>query len=255
MDLEGKRTIVTGASSGIGAELARQLAAAGARLVLSARRADRLEAVAAECRARGAQAAVVAADLAAADGCQELVERAVAELGGLDLVVLNAGVSDHTPVAEVKDPSLFVRVMTTNYFGPAFVTYHALPHLRRSRGAVAVVSSLQGKTGFPGFAAYAASKHALHGFFDSLRTEVDDLQVTLVCPGPVVSEIDDGRPSGAPGLMSTARCAELILEAIADGRREAILTAAGRLGAWVRPFFPSLVDRIVRRKVKDFFHS
>jgi NAD(P)-dependent dehydrogenase (short-subunit alcohol dehydrogenase family) len=251
MKLAKKIVLITGASSGIGAELARRAAAAGARLALVARRADRLEKLAAEC---GPDTLVLAADLSSLEACCAAVDQTVDKLGGLDVLLLNAGISSNLPVAEVSDPALFSTVMQTNYFGPVHCAWRALPHLRRSRGAIVVVSSLQGKAGFPGFAAYSASKHALHGFFDSLRAEQDDVQITIACPGPVATEIGDGRPeSSQKGIMSAGRCAEIIVAAVESGKREVVMTAAGKLGVWLRPFLPGLFDRIVRKKTQRFF--
>ena len=165
--------VVTGASAGIGAELARQLAAGGARLALAARDAARLEEVAAECRARGGRALAVPTDVGEEAQCAALVERAVAEYGRLDTLVNNAGISMWARFDEITDLSIFERVMRVNYLGSVYCTHHALPHLKRSRGRIVGVSSLTGKTGVPTRSGYAASKHAMAGFFDSLRIELD----------------------------------------------------------------------------------
>jgi short-subunit dehydrogenase len=119
---------------------------------------------------------------------------------------------------------------------------------------VVVVSSLQGKTGFPGFALYCATKHGLHGFFDSLRSELHDagVQVTLVCPGPVATEIRSEERNQQPGIMSAEECARIILDALCRGRREVLMTAAGKLGGYLRPFIPGVLDWYVRRRIKRF---
>src|SRR5262249_35656518 len=156
--------------SGIGAELATQLARQGALLVLAARRVDRLEAVARECRAAGAEAHVVAADLAHEAEGRSLIEKSVAALGGIDVLVLTAGAGHRGRLEALDDLSILSNLMQINYLGPAYCARHALPHLKASHGTLAVVSSLQGKAGFPGYTAYSASKHALHGFFDALRS-------------------------------------------------------------------------------------
>jgi short-subunit dehydrogenase len=147
--------------------------------------------------------------------------------------------------------------MQTNYFGPVWCAWRALPHLKASRGAIAVVSSLQGKTGFPGFAAYCASKHALHGFFDSLRSELhtSGVQVTIACPGAVATEIREDQFNQQPGMMTSDECARLILRAVKAGRRELLMTAAGAVGAYLRPFFPGLLDAYVRRRLAQFHRN
>jgi NAD(P)-dependent dehydrogenase (short-subunit alcohol dehydrogenase family) len=165
---EKSRVLLTGASSGIGAELARQLAVEKARVVLAARRVEKLEAVAAECKAVGGEPHPIAADVSSEKGCRDLVERTVAALGGIDVLLLNAGISHYERVEDVKDLAVYTRMLETNYLGPVYLTHFALPHVKASRGRIAVVSSLQGKVGMPRCAAYAASKHAVHGFFDAL---------------------------------------------------------------------------------------
>lgn len=259
-----KRVLITGASSGIGAEMARQLGADGARIVLAARRADRLEEVAADVRARGGEAHVVLADVSREDDCRRMVAETVAALGGLDLLVVNAGISMWALFEEITDLSIFRTIMETNYYSAVYTTWHALPHLKASRGQIAAISSLTGKTGVPTRTAYAASKHAMNGFYDSLRAELwnSGVKVTVICPGFVATEVrkhalaGDGttlkvNPLGDEvGSMTAERCARLALTAIRKGRREEIMTLTAKVGMFVKPFFPGLIDAIARRKTK-----
>jgi NAD(P)-dependent dehydrogenase (short-subunit alcohol dehydrogenase family) len=253
-----KRILLTGASGGIGDALARQLAAERARLVLIARRADKLESLATACRAVGAEVHVVAADLSSEAPCRAAVEQAVAALGGLDVLLLNAGITHDVRFEDIPDLAILRTVLDVNYLGPAYCTAAALPQLRQSGGAIVVVSSLQGKTGFPGSSAYCASKHALHGLFDSLRCELDGsgVSVTIVCPGAVDTPIHgtkEKRVRKDASMMSANECARLILRAAKQRRREEVLTPAGKLGMWLRPMFPGLVDRMVRRGIERFY--
>lgn len=254
MAFQPSRFVITGASSGIGAEVARQLSGRGAALVLAARRRDKLDAVAARCRAAGGTVSVVEADVAVRSDCRRLVEDAVSALGGLDVVLLNAGVSRHGRVDAWESPTVAEEMLRVNYLGAVDCAWYALPHVKASRGVIAVVSSLQGKAGFPGFAAYSGSKHALHGFFDALRCELadDGVGVTIICPGPVDTEISP-RPEGAPGVMSVAECARLTIRAIDERRREEIMTWGGKAAALLRPVMPSYVDGLIRRKLKEFY--
>lgn len=256
MKLEGKQVVITGASSGIGLELAKLAAARKANVTLIARRADRLEAVAADCREHGVKARVIQADLSLEADCRRAIAQSV-EGGGIDLLILNAGISHRCLASEETDWSVFSRLMQTNYLGAVYCTLAALPELKLKRATIAVVSSLQGKTGFPRTTAYSASKHALHGFFDSLRLELHDtgIKILLACPGPVESEIrDEGSAKGDPSsLMPAAECARQILDAAERGDRELWMTAAGKFGAYLRPFFPDLIDSIVRKKVAKFY--
>ena len=256
--------VVTGASAGIGAELARQLAAGGAWLALAARGAARLEEVAAECRALGGKALAVPTDVGEEAQCRALVERTVAEYGRLDTLVNNAGIGMWARFDEITDLSIFERVMRVNYLGSVYCTHHALPHLKRSRGRIVGVSSLTGRTGVPTRSAYAASKHAMAGLFDTLRIELDGtgVSVTMIYPGFVATEIrerafgPDGRPLGAGNspvrereVMTAEECARRIVDAAAARRREVVMTARARVGMWLKLIAPGAVDRIARRAI------
>ncbi len=170
--VKDKVVIITGASKGIGAELARQLAAKGAKLVLAARGEQELEAVAAECRKRGAEVIAVRADVAIERDCQAVVAGAVTAFGRLDALVNNAGATMWARFEDVQDMSILERIMQVNYMGAVYCTHHALPFLRESKGLIVGISSLAGRTGVPTRTGYSAAKHAMTGFFDSLRIEL-----------------------------------------------------------------------------------
>lgn len=257
--------LLTGASVGIGREMALQLADQGGpatRLALAARDAAQLGEVAELCRRSGAEALVLPTDVAIEEDCRRAVAGTVAAFGRLDTLLLNAGQDMGVRLDALEDSSVLERIVRVNYLGPAWLTRFALPHLAASRGRIVVVSSLAGLTGVPTRSGYAASKHALHGFFDSLRIELagSGVSVTLACPDFVRSEIHrralgaDGKPVGKSPLqeeriMSAARCAELILAAGRDRRRMALLSLRGRLGRYVQVFAPGLIDRIAARAV------
>ncbi len=250
--------IVTGASSGIGRALALQLAGQGARVAVAARRVDMLEQVAAECRRLGGEALAVPTDVSDEMQCKALVERTVAVFGRLDLLVNNAGLAVTALLEDLPDLDLFKHTLDVNFYGAVHCTYHALPHLIRSRGRIVAVSSLGGKAPLPYNTPYIASKFALHGFFDSLRIELrrHGVSVTVVCPSWVVTgfheaQMDrDGVPKGARGravysknTMTAERCAEITLQAAWKRRRE-VLMGIGPLAAWLRLLAPGLVDWI-----------
>lgn len=260
----GKSVVLTGASSGIGREMALLLADAGARLCLGARRVDRLEAVADACRERGAADGVVAScDVTSEDECRELVEMAVGRFGGLDVLVTNAGQTLWGLFEDFETLEPLRRVMEVNYFGSVHCTRWALPHLKASQGQIVVVSSLTGKTGVPTRSGYAASKHALHGFFDTLRIELrgTGVGVTIACPDFVATETRE-RAWGTDGervgkspvkegeIMPAAECARRILKGSAKRKRELILSRRGKLGLLLKFFAPSLVDRIAARAIR-----
>lgn len=258
----GKSILLTGASVGIGREIALQLAAEGASLTLAARDLGRLEEVATRCRERGARVAVVRTDVGVEADCRRAVEQAVAAWGGLDMLLANAGQDMWARLDELEDISVLEQILRVNSLGPAWLARHALPHLVASRGRIVVVSSLAGLTGVPTRTGYAASKHALHGFFDSLRIELagSGVSVTLCCPDFVRSEIHrralgpGGRPLGESPMieakiMTAEECARRIVAAAARRKRLAILSLRGRVGRYVRLVAPGLIDWIAARAV------
>jgi len=255
--------VITGASRGIGRELALQLAGQGARLALSARDGAALEGLAEECRSRGGQAVAVLADVTEEAQCARLIARTVEVYGRIDTLINNAGISMWALFEEVTDLSLFERILKVNYLGSVYCTWHALPHLRKTQGRLVAVSSVTGKTGVPTRSGYAASKHALHGFFDTLRIELagSGVSVTLACPDFVATGIrehalgPDGKPLGVSPVqesqvMTVETCARLILEGAARRKRELILSGRGKLGVWLKLVIPSLTDRIARKAIE-----
>jgi short-subunit dehydrogenase len=260
----GSSVIVTGASQGIGRAVCLGLAARGARLTLAARDAAALEQVAAACRERGGEALVAPADVAQPGDCERLVRQAVAAWGGIDVLINNAGIDMIARFDEVRDLSLFERLMRVNYLGYVYPTFHALPELKRSRGRLVAVASLAGMTGVPTRTGYAATKHAIFGFFDSLRIELagSGVSVTLVAPDFVVSEIHrraagaDGQPLGESPMqesriMTAEECARQIVRAAERRQRLRILSLRGRLGRYVRLVAPGLIDAIAARAVRQ----
>lgn len=197
--------IITGASAGIGRELSLQLADQGAWLSLAARDAEKLEDVAAQCRVRGSgKALAVPTDVAEKAQCKNLIEKTAAEYDRIDTLVNNAGITMWARFDELEDLAMLEKIMQVNYFGSVYCTHYALPFLKKSKGRLVGVSSLAGKTGVPTRSGYAASKHAMAGFFDTLRIELADhgVSVTMIYPGFVATEVRkraagaDGRPLG-----------------------------------------------------------
>ena len=263
MSLAGNVVVITGASKGIGAELAMQLAKKGASLALSARDVTALDEVAARCRAAGAKAIVIAADVAKEADCKALIERTVAEFGRLDTLVNNAGISMWAKFEDIEDMSILERIMQVNYMGAVYCTHYALPHLKAARGRIVGISSLSGKIGVPTRSGYAASKHAMTGFFDSLRIELraSGVTVTMIYPGFVSTGIRENAtgPDGKPievspvkegEVMSVEECARITLAAISARRREVVMTARGKLAMFLKIVAPGLVDDIARRAIE-----
>ena len=255
--------MITGASKGIGAELARQLARRGAKLVLAARNVQELEAVAEDCRKAGAAAITVKADVAVERDCAAIMSGAALAFGGIDVLVNNAGATMWARFEDINDMSILERIMQVNYMGAVYCTRHALPYLRQSNGVLCGISSLAGRVGVPTRTGYSASKHAMTGFFDSLRIELADsgVAVTMVYPGYVSTGIRENAsgPDGKPiqvspvkegEVMGVEECARLIVAAIEGRKREVIMTARGKIGLWLKLLAPALVDRIASRAVE-----
>ncbi|MDR2324759.1 MAG: SDR family oxidoreductase [Acidovorax sp.] len=256
------RIILTGASDGIGAEIARQLAqqhGQALRLTLAARNLEHLQAVAAQCQAHGAQTLVLPTDVSEENACRSLVASSVQHFGGLDVLINNAGVSAHALLEEVSAEHLawYERLMRTNFWGSVWCTHEALPHLKASRGAIVAVSSLAGLVGVPDRTAYSASKFAMSGFFEALRTELKPagVAVTIAYPGVVDTRIRyhgynaSGQAAGVSGLkedqaMPVAECARLIVHGMERRQREVVMTRQGKLGRWVKLIAPGVVERM-----------
>ena len=255
-------TIITGASAGIGLEISRRLARQGASLVLAARNPALVAEAADSCRALGAKVIGVPTDVADREQCQALVERAVAEFGRVDTLINNAGISMHARFDELHDIEAVERITAINYFGAVYCTWYALPHLKKTRGRLVAVSSLTGRNGVPTRTLYAGTKHAMAGFFDSLRIELkrDGVSVTVIYPGFVATDIaeralgPDGKPLGTRPvdknkIMTVEECARQTVEAMAGRKREIIMTGSAKVGMFLKALWPDLIDRIAERGI------
>ncbi len=255
---EGRWVWITGASSGIGEATAKAFAKEGAKLVLSARRREELERVAASLG--GAEVVIEPLDQGELDTIEPVVERVLARTAGVDVMVHNAGVSQRARAIDTK-VSVDERIMRVNYLGPVALTKALLPSMvRRKRGQFVVVSSLVGAIGSPLRSGYSASKHALHGFFESLRAEHHDdgLRVTIVCPGFVRTEVSRNALTGDGSRLGTMdeatdrgisaeQCAKELVEATAREREEVLVGGRERLGVYLRRYAPSVFSMVIRR--------
>jgi short-subunit dehydrogenase len=262
--MKGRRIILTGASEGIGRALALEFAARGARMALAARDRERLETLAQECRGRGAEALAIPTDVTNEHDLEWLVTETVKTFGGVDMVVHNAGITMWSRFDALQDLSIFERLMEVNYLAPVRLTALTLPHLRQTRGLIVAIASLSGLTGVPERSGYAASKHAMVGFFDSLRIELagSGVDVSVIAPDFVVSEIHkraigpDGEALGASPMMqskimSTEECAARIVRAIGKRQRLLVMSRRGRWGRWLKLLAPGLIDRIAARAIRQ----
>jgi len=259
----GRVMAITGASEGIGAELARQAAGKNVWLALAARNLEKLETVADECRALGAEALAIRCDVSVESDCRHFVEETARKYSSLDILVNNAGVSGHAYFEDVTDFSWYETMMRVNYMGSLYCTRYAVPHLKKSRGQIVAVSSLAGKIGIPGRTAYSPTKGAQALFFEALRLELQGtgVDVTIVYPGVVATNIrlngygPDGGRAGKSGLredkaMPVQECVRQIVAAMHARRRELVMTLPGKAGMWLKLAFPGVVDRMILRALK-----
>lgn len=248
--------IVTGASAGIGKSLALKLASQGAKITIAARRAERLEDVAVECRLLGGEVLVVPTDVCDEAQCKLLIEKTIDEFGKLDMLVNNAGLAASALFDEFPDLHLFKQTMDVNFYGAVYCTFYALPHLKKTHGRVVAISSLGGKAAIPYNTPYCSSKYALHGFYDSLRIELvqHGVSCTVICPWWVVTEFHEsqmdknGVPRGERGraiytkkMMTSDQCAQIILNSAFKRRRE-VLMGPGALAVWLKVIAPGFLD-------------
>jgi short-subunit dehydrogenase len=262
--LAGHVVVLTGASEGVGRALALELARRGLRLVLAARNLERLQVVARECEALGSPAVPVATDVLDPAQCRALIDAAIARFGRLDVLINNAGGTMWARFDALSDLSVYEHLMRLNYLSTVYLTAAALPWLKQAQGRLVVIASMAGLTGVPERTGYSASKHAVVGFSESLRIELagSGVSVTIIAPDFVLSETHkraigpDGRPLGVSPMrqeriMTAERCAQLVVPAIEKRRRLLITSLRGRMGRWVRLLWPTLIDRLAARAIRE----
>jgi NAD(P)-dependent dehydrogenase (short-subunit alcohol dehydrogenase family) len=261
--LRDKVALVTGASSGIGRATAVRLARLGAHVGLAARTAKALEEVAGEVERAGRQALVLPTDVTDPEQCRLAVARTAERFGRLDVLVCSAGVSMRSRFEET-DLGAMERVMRVNFFGTLYPTWHAVPHVKATRGSLVAVSSLVGKRGTPTYSAYGASKFAVQGLYESLRLELaaDGVHVGVVSPGHVGTPLrervlgPDGRPWPTPPpapfrVWPVELVVDRLVRLILGRRPEALLPGfVGPLLALDQVLGPWLGDRIIARQFR-----
>ncbi len=260
---QNKVIIITGASYGIGQQLALQLSERGAWLALAARSIEKLEKVSEECVQLGGRVITVPTDISDQTQCKNLIDQTVKEYGKIDILINNAGIALATRFENLEDLNLFEKVIAVNFFGAVYCTHYALPYLKESQGRLVAVSSLRGKIQSATADGYGASKHAMAGFFDSLRIELANrgVSVTIIYPGWVSSGISsrtlksDGTQKGEisrheKNAMPVDKCAKKIIRATEKRKREIVMTFKGKLGLWLKLIAPKLVDRMTKGKTK-----
>ncbi len=258
----GKTIFITGAATGLGRSLALALNQQGAQLVVMSRNQKMLEKAVSDFERVGKRPLMICGDVTHPKECETAVQQTIHHFGQLDHMILNAGISMWTRFEELSSLDIIQKTMATNYIGAVNCTFYALPYLKKTRGLITVISSIQGKIGVPFHTGYAASKHALHGFFDSLRLESNgDIDILMVCPSwihgtelkkrafyannaPDQKTLSKHKKSG----LNLPDCADKIISAMKSGRRELILPHKYSFIPLLKMFAPAWLDRIILAK-------
>ena len=258
-NFKDKTVIVTGASSGIGEAMAYEFAARGARVVLGARSGEKLRTIVEKIRSQGGQAVWCGVDVTRPEECRALVETAVGEFGGVDVLVCNAGLSMRAIFDDVE-LSVLHRLMDVNFWGTVNCCKYALPYLQQSHGSIVGISSVAGLHGLPGRTGYSASKYAMTGFLETLRIENlrKGLHVMIACPGFTASNVRfsaltaDGSqqgetPRNESKMMTSAEVARIVARDVLRRKRLCLMEAEGRATHFVKKFAPAFLDRMFYR--------
>ncbi len=254
--------IITGASSGIGRCLAELAAAQGSRLILAARSTDALEQLADSLKRRNFEAIPVTADVTKESDRQHLLQVAVERLGGLDVLINNAGVASFGHFATSSE-DILRQIMEVNFFAPAELIRYAIPILVKGiQPAIVNIASMCGRRGLPAWTEYSASKFALCGLTEALRGEMArfDIDVLLMVPGLTQSDLprhllrNDGRMKiDFQGGMAPQDVAAAVVQALRSNRTETVLGREARWMLRVNRYFPRLVDRLIARRVDKLY--
>ncbi|HET7202522.1 MAG TPA: SDR family oxidoreductase [Steroidobacteraceae bacterium] len=254
--------MISGAAGGLGRALARSFGRTGSRVVLLDRDAAAVRAVAEELAASGTEAIALPCDVTDETACADVVAQGVERFGRLDVLVNNAGITHRSPFAATQTDVLR-RVMEVNLFGAIHLTRAALPHLKLTRGLIVALSSVAGFTPLIARTGYSASKHAMHGFFESLRAELapDDVGVMMVCPSFIATGIDRNALGPTGGTATHAQVvvgrrlqpddvADRIVRGAERGRRLLLIGSTARAAWWVSRIAPGLYERVMARKLR-----
>lgn len=255
--MNDKIVLITGASSGIGRAMAFAFGREGAKLVICARNADALDAVSWELRQANIDVLALTADVSIESDVKRLIEQTIARFGRLDVLINNAGITMRSMLIDT-DPAVIQKVMDVNFMGTVYATRYALPHIQQTKGSIVGISSIAGYRGLPVRSGYSASKFAMNGFLEALRTELlySGVHVLTACPGFTASNIRfsaldaHGQVAGETvrdeeSMMSADECAGHILRAVKTRKRELILTTQGKFIVFLNKWLPALTDRLV----------
>jgi dehydrogenase/reductase SDR family member 7B len=255
--MKDKVVIITGGTSGIGKALAFEFGSKGSKLLITGRNQSELSNTVAELRLKGIEAIGFQADVSKEEDNKRMAEHAITKYGTIDVLINNAGISMRALFEEV-DLEVVKKVMDINFFGVLYATKYCLPQIKKNRGSIVGVSSIAGFRGLPGRTGYSASKFALNGFLEVLRTELlkTGVHVLTACPGFTASNIrkrsltKDGSsqgesPRNEQEMMTAEECARHIYQATVQRKRTLVLTAQGKLAVFLNKWLPSVADKMV----------
>lgn len=255
--MKGKVVVITGGSSGIGRALAREFGKHGCSVLITGRQASALDEATSELLAEGIDAAGFVGDVSREEDNEKMATEAMNRFGRIDILINNAGISMRARFDEV-DLQVVKKVMDINFYGALYATRHCLPEIIRNKGSIIGISSVAGFRGLPGRTGYSASKFALNGFLEVLRTELlkTGVHVMTACPGFTSSNIrirsltKDGSaqnesPRNEDEMMTAEECAKHIFRATQKRKNLLILTAQGKMAVWLNKLFPRLADKMV----------
>ncbi len=261
MRLKDKVVIITGATSGIGEACALVFGNEGAKIVITGRSPEKLELATKKLQDAGIEVFPILADAGSEADNKRMAEDVIREFGQIDILINNAGISMRALFQDI-DLQVFKKVMDTNFWGTVYATKYCLPAILESKGSIIGISSINGYRGTPARTAYTASKFAMNGFFESLRTEVmkKGVHVLVACPGFTSSNIRnnalkaDGTVQGESPrdenqMMSPSEVAESILTATLKRKRDLVLTLQGKLVVFLNKWLPSFMDGVVYRQM------
>jgi short-subunit dehydrogenase len=258
--VQNKTILITGGTDGIGRELVLQYLASGANVVTCGRNQTKILELEAEAP-KGSNLCVLNADVSVEKDCQRLVDAVVNMYGGIDVLINNAGISMRGLLEEGSRTMIPVirMVMEVNFNGTLYCTSFALPYLIKSKGVIVGISSIAGYRGLPGRSGYSASKFAMQGFLEAIKTELMDkgVHVMWVSPGFTASRIrfsaldkhgvqQGTTPMDEQKMMSASTCANLIINGIARKKRTVVMTFQGKQTVFLNKFFPTMADKLVR---------
>lgn len=264
MDLQNKIIWITGASSGIGEALAYESIAHGAKIIISARREQELKRVAANCKTASENILVLPLDLENTANIQEKVDAVIQKFGRIDVLINNSGMGHRTKAVNTST-EIDRRVMEVNFFGTINLTKAVARKMQEQKsGKIVVISSIMGKYGLPLYATYSASKHALYGYFESLRQELykDNVKVLVVSPGFINTDVstklltESGKEYGIKSEsqntgMSPADCAKGILKAVKSNRDHKFVGGYEIFSVYVKQYFPGIFYKLMRKMTKE----